>query len=130
MDASLVFWVKVLYFGCNSYISGSFSGFIDPVLRYDENLPLKEDYDMTIQQCNKYRRVLRLNMFHMIKNDHGNKGGCANYRTLEREKEQYELLLGKWGSKIVRRDKGSKSDGKKKASYDINPIINVPIGGV
>jgi hypothetical protein len=117
-------------FGCNSYVSGSFSGFIDPVLRYDENLPLKEDYDMTIQQCNAYRRVLRLNMFHMVKNDHGNKGGCANYRTLEREMEQYELLLAKWGSKIVRRDNGSKSDGKKKASYDINPIINVPIGGV
>tara|TARA_R100001463_G_C3475493_1_gene216364 strand:+ start:27 stop:227 length:201 start_codon:yes stop_codon:yes gene_type:complete len=66
----------------------------------------------------------------MIKNDHGNKGGCANYRTLEREKEQYELLLAKWGSKIVRRDNGSKSNGNKKASYDINPIINVPIGGV
>ena len=110
-------------FACKSYISGSFSGFIDPVLRYDENLPLKEDYDMTIQQCNVYRRVL-------VKNDHGNKGGCANYRTLEREKQQYELLLAKWGSKIVRRDSGSKSDGKKKASYDINPIINVPIGGV
>ena len=117
-------------FGCNSYISGSFSGFIKPELRYDESLPLKEDYDMTIQQCDTYRRVLRLNMFHMVKNDHGNKGGCANYRTLEREKEQFLLFQKKWGSRIVKRDNGSKSDKTKEASYDINPIIKIPIGGI
>ena len=117
-------------FGCKSYISGSFSGFIKPELRYDETLPLKEDFDMTIQQCNAYRRVLRLNMFHMVKNDHGNKGGCSNYRTLEREREQFSLLQKKWGSRIVKRDDGKMKHQKRESTYDLNPIIKVPIGGV
>jgi len=118
-------------FCCKSYISGSLSGFIKPELRYDETMPLKEDYDMTIQQCNKYRKVLRFNMVHMRKNDHGNLGGCAKYRTVQREKEQFALLQKKWGAKIVRQDKGkSMVQRQKKAGYDINPIIKIPIGGI
>jgi hypothetical protein len=111
-------------FNFNCYVSGSFSGFIKPDLRYDEELPLKEDYDMTLQQCNKYRKVLRLNMYHLIKNDHGNLGGCATYRTSQREKEQMELFRKKWGNKIVKYDVNSVE------SFDINPIIRVPIKGV
>ena len=118
-------------FSLSSYISGSFSGFIDPALRYDERLPLKEDYDMTIQQCDAYRRVLRLNMLHMVKDDHGNRGGCASYRTLDREREQLQLLRQKWGGRIVRVDHGKfRTHRVKEASYDINPIIRIPIGGV
>ena len=85
---------------------------------------------MTIQQCNAYRRVLRLNMFHMVKNAHGNKGGCSNYRTLEREREQFSLLQKKWGSRIVKRDDGKMKHQKRESTYDLNPIIKVPIGGV
>ncbi len=51
-------------------------------------------------------------------------GGCADYRTIQKEKEQFDLLQKKWGSKIVKRDNGSKTN------YDINPIIKVPINGV
>jgi hypothetical protein len=51
-------------------------------------------------------------------------GGCSTYRTSEREKEQFELLQRKWGSKIVRYDSSSKK------GFDFNPIIKVPIRGV
>jgi hypothetical protein len=44
---------------------------------------------------------------------------------------QNELLRKKWGSKIVKTDSGaSQVNRKKKTSYDINPIIKIPISGV
>ena len=39
-------------FGTTSYISGSFNGFLNSPYYFDERMPLKEDYDMTIQICN------------------------------------------------------------------------------
>ena len=111
-------------FGTTSYISGSFNGFLNSPYYFDERIPLKEDYDMTIQICNGSRSALRFNQYSMNKDDHGNIGGCAKYRTTSREKEQFDILQKKWGSKIVRRDESSKQD------YDINPIIKIPIKGV
>ena len=121
---------EAIPFGLKSFISGAFSGFIKPELRYDESIPLKEDYDMQIQQCNKYRKLLRLNMFNMKKNDHLNKGGCAVYRTTLREQEQFDLFRLKWGSKIVQTDKGGKKNKAKKKQFDINPVIKIPINGI
>ena len=111
-------------FALKSYISGSFNGFINCDLWFDETIPLKEDYDMTLQVLNKYRKALRFNAYGLDKDDHGNKGGCADYRTIVKEKEQMYLFQRKWGSKIVRQDKASKQ------AYDLNPIIKAPIGGV
>ncbi len=111
-------------FSLTSYISGSFNAFIDCPLSFDEELPLKEDYDFTLQMLQKYRKVLRFNAYGLLKNDHGNLGGCANYRTLVKEKEQMNLLQKKWGKKIVKTDQGSVKQ------FDINPIIKAPIKGV
>ena len=48
-------------FSTVSYIGGPFQCFLkENDLRYDERLPVKEDYDMTLQQCNKYRGCLRV----------------------------------------------------------------------
>lgn len=104
-------------------VLGPFQAFNRLDLRYDEALPLKEDYDLSLQVLNKYRRTLRFNAYHYIVKQHTNTGGCADYRTLAREKEQMQMLIRKWGSKIVQEDKSSKG-------YDINPVIKVPIGGV
>jgi hypothetical protein len=41
---------------------------------------------------------------------------------MEREKEQMQLLIKKWGSKIVQQDSSSKGD--------INPVVRVPIKGI
>jgi len=115
----------------NNYIGGPFQAFIDMDLRYDEKLNLKEDYDMTLQVMNKYRRALRFNFLNYNFKQHVNIGGCASYRTVEREKQQYDLLFKKWGPKIVKKDCGnSRTHRKKEQGYDINPIIKVPIKGV
>ena len=115
-------------FSLSNTISGSFMGFLNNECTFDERIPLKEDYDYSIQNVNKYRRLLRINYAHMIKKDHKNLGGCADYRTLDREVEQLELLQRKWGKRIVKNDTTQR--GKKKKGFDINPIINIPINGI
>ncbi len=116
-------------FGTCQYIGGPFQAHRNNNLRYDEQIYLKEDYDMTIQVLNVYRKNLRMNMYHYSCDQNTLAGGCAEYRNVERELEHNEMLQKKWGSKIVRFDKSNKSSGKQK-TYDINPIINVPIQGV
>lgn len=114
-----------------NYIGGAFQGFILPEfdLRYDENLPLKEDYDMTLQVTNKYRKVLRVNYLHYNVKQQEGVGGCSDIRTLKKEHEQFNLLTQKWGNKIVRTDTSKKKNSREK-KYDINPIIKIPIKGV
>lgn len=120
-------------FSTTSYIGGPFQAFMKGGgLRYDENLPLKEDYDMTLQQLNKYRKVLRINSHYYSVKQSEQTGGCAMYRNYKSEEEQLELLEKKWGNKIVKRDKADRSHNltKKKVQIDYNPIIKVPIKGI
>lgn len=118
-------------FSCKSFMSAAFHGHLDPELRYDEKIPLKEDYDFCIQNLREYRATLRFNMVSMVKRDHGNAGGCAVYRTIEREKEQLALLQKKWGSRIIQNDLGgARVTRTKKESFDLNPIMRVPIPGI
>lgn len=79
---------------------------------HDERLPLKEDYDMTLQQINKERVVLRVNYYHYYCEQSTNKGGCATYRNLIREKEQFELLQKKWGGDCENRPWGKERNEK------------------
>lgn len=112
-------------FSTISYIGGPFQCFLKGgSCRYDERLPLKEDYDMTLQQLNKYRVAFRVNKFFYDVKQSQQAGGCASYRNLVKEKEQFELLQKKWGKKIVKIDKQSVK------KFDYNPIIKVPIKGV
>lgn len=119
-------------FSTNSVVLGPFGVFLKGMeCRYDEALPLKEDYDMFIQNCNKYRGVLRLNGYHYICRQSEQKGGCAMYRNMEREKQQFEMLQKKWGSDIVKLDTSNKGRSKKNRKYiDYNPIIKIPIKGI
>lgn len=119
-------------FSTNSVILGPFCCFLKGnETRYDEKLPLKEDYDIALQNLEKYRGILRVNKAHYSCEQSTNKGGCASYRNLEKEKEQLELLQKKWGSKIVKIDNCDKSHKSKKIKkIDYNPIIKVPIKGI
>ena len=120
-------------FSTLSYVSSSFSCFIKGnELQYDERFPLKEDYDMTIQQCMKYRGILRVNKFFYVKKSAENIGGCGVYRNVEREKDQLKLLQKKWGDKIVKEDnhESRSHSSNKKRAFDINPIIKIPIKGI
>lgn len=113
-----------------NWVSGSFMGIIKTDIRFDERIPLKEDYDFCLQHLNKYRGLLRFNSVSMVKKDHGNVGGCADMRTLQFEREQMELFTRKWGTKIVKQDTTKKKGMKKEMTFDINPVIKVPIKGV
>lgn len=119
-------------FSTVSPVLGPFSVFLKGnKCRYDENLPLKEDYDMFIQNCNEYRGVLRLNAYHYKCKQSEQVGGCAMYRNMEREKEQFEKLQKKWGHKIVKLDDNNRRKIKKDRKYiDYNPIIKIPINGI
>jgi len=98
------------------------------VIRYDEKLSLKEDYDITLQHIKEYNGCLRVNwLCYDVKqgmSGSGQTGGCATYRNMDREIEQFKLLQKKWGSDVVREDKTSKR------SFDTNPKLMVPLKGV
>lgn len=119
-------------FSTLSYISASFSCFLKGnELRYDERFSLKEDYDMTIQQINRYRRVFRVNKWAYQKKGAEQKGGCATYRNVRKEIGQIEALQRKWGGEIVKFDRNNRSHSTtKRQTFDINPVIRVPISGV
>ena len=108
-----------------AYIGGPFQVHLkESELRYDEDLPLKEDYDMTLQHLWKYGGCLRVNYAHYDVKQAEQEGGCATYRNLEREKEQFWALMKKWGKDVIRRDKSSSR------SFDFNPVMRSPIKGV
>tara|TARA_R110001592_G_scaffold103662_1_gene291914 strand:- start:331 stop:1062 length:732 start_codon:yes stop_codon:yes gene_type:complete len=109
--------------------------FISPVLgpfcihvanqfRYDKSIPLKEDYDMSLQQLKHNRGILRANAYSYKVKQASNLGGCSTSRNSKSEKDQFDKLQKKWGSKIVKYDKQSKK------SFDFNPIIKTPLKGV
>ena len=111
-------------FGFVSYIGGPFSGHCKTDLFYDERLPLKEDYDLTLQHLYKYKRVLRFNGYYYLVDQAIQGGGCASYRNSKREAQQFNALQGKWGKKIVRKDRASRRE------FDFNPILKFPLKGV
>ena len=66
-------------FCTNKYIGGPYQGFLKGnVLRYDENLNLKEDYDMTLQNLKKYGGCLRVNFASYDVKQAKQAGGCAS----------------------------------------------------
>lgn len=118
-------------FSTVSYIGGPFQCFLKGNrCWYDESLPLKEDYDMTLQQLNRERVVFRVNAYHYICKQSENVGGCATYRNIQREREQLNRLRKKWGGRIVKTDETNKGRSMKRKIIDYNPIITIPIKGV
>ena len=113
------------------YIGSPFHAHLNNECRYEDELPLKLDYDMSLQVLNRYRRVLRFNAFYLIRAN-SLRGGCSRMRTLSREKEQFRRLQQKWGRRIVRRDGGENRQKTRRAEkiQDTDPILKVPIGGV
>lgn len=116
-------YLEYVPFSTVNYIGGPFQAILrGNVLRYDEALPLKEDYDFTLQNQAKYGGALRVNFAHYDTAQKYLPGGCAVGRNIEREKQQFEALQKKWGSKIVGRDTRTRG-------YDINPRLKSPLKG-
>lgn len=113
------FYMETTPFNFLSPILGPFQAFRNNPLRYDESLYLKEDYDMSLQVLKKYHKILRFNMYHYKVDHFENSGGVVSFRTLQKEKEQLERMVQKWGKKVVRYN----------LKKDVDPIIKVPLKG-
>lgn len=103
-----------------SCVLGPFCGhIIDKKLSYDERLGLNEDYDFALQVLRKYHGILRFERNYYKAGHLTAKGGCGAYRILDEEKKQAEIMIKKWGNKVVKYD----------FSKSTNPRINIPIKG-
>lgn len=111
-------------FSTQKFIGGPFHAHLNNKTLYDESLPLKEDYDITLQHIVFNGGCLRFNFCNYDVKQAEQTGGCATYRNLDREKEQFESLQKKWGKDIVQRDYQSRR------SFDFNPIIKSPWAGI
>ena len=112
-------------FSLTQPILGPCCGHLEHDLLYDEKLDLKEDYDISIQALNKYRKILRFNKYAVDAEHKDNKGGCVSYRTLEKEEKACKAIEQKWGTKIIHYN----TKNGKYTSY-LNGIVNIPIKGV
>ena len=118
-------------FSTKSYIGGPFRCHLKGSrCRYDERLFFKDDYDMTLQQLNMERVVLRVNAYHYICEQSTNIGGLAAYRNRDREYEQCDMLIKKWGGHIFKYDETNKGHTSKEKKLDYNLIMKIPIKGV
>lgn len=115
-------------FSLTQPILGPCHGHLFHDLFYDEKMDLKDDYDLALQMLNKYKKVLRANKY-AVNAQHGNvKGGCASYRTFERETAACKAIERKWGTKIIHYNIDG-GNSKRESAY-LNGIVNVPIKGV
>lgn len=114
-------------FSMTNVVLGPLSGFrnVDKSIRYDEEIFMKEDYDICIQVLRKYRRILRNNKWVYLCGHIHNAGGFAGIRNEDNEREHALAFQKKWGSAIVNLTR--KTQG---GNVTINPRVRVPIKGV
>lgn len=113
-------------FNLSKIILGPFQGHLKHDLLFDERVGTKDDYDMALQQLNKYKKVLRLNKF-SYECEHGdNKGGIVAYRSKEKEIEYCKAIMMKWGTKVIK----YQIPPRKMTDLLNAKKVNVPIKGV
>jgi hypothetical protein len=109
-------------------ILGPFNGHLEPVLRYDESVLGKDDYDFWLQNIRKYHKTLRFNRYH-YEHDHGNlAGGFVSMRTLDVEQRGVTRLRQKWGTRVFRPG-GTKGGRSATGKNILNSKITIPIAG-
>lgn len=84
----------------DGFVRDGFTAHRPNPLRYDPELPLKLDYDMTLQHLAAHGEVLRLDSLLMSYQQRAKRGGC-DYRTAELEDECVAYLLAKWPGQVV-----------------------------
>jgi len=95
-------------------------------LKYDEAMGTKDDYDMAIQQCNRYKKILRVNFLCYLKDRSSrNGGGLVGGRTMESETRDCLRIMEKWGTDIIKYKIPPKTKGDV-----LNGRVNIPIKGV
>jgi hypothetical protein len=109
---------------------GSFMGIIEDGQRFDERFTTKEDYDFSIQSMKKHRKTF-VDKKHSYKAKHWEQeGGCSAYRTIALEVEMQQLLIKKWGSKIVKKNHNKAGGGGNSNDRYWEVSISIPIKGI
>jgi len=87
------------------FIIGTMFGVINNELRFDENLKLKEDYDFTLQNIIKYKKVARFDWITIWADHYKRSGGCVEQRSADNnlEKDCCDYILNKY-PKYLRRN--------------------------
>lgn len=119
-------------FALNNPTTGPVSGFLkDNECRYDETVNIKSDWDMAIQQANRYGRELRAEFLSYKAKINEGTGGSAEQRNNEIEIEQLKRLRLKWGDDIVKLGPGIKWSQLNKYSTpkELLPKVKLPIAG-
>lgn len=117
---------EFLPFNLSNIILGPFQAHLEHDLEFDIKVGTKDDYDMALQQLNKYKKVLRLNKFHYLCEHGDNKGGIVSYRSKEKEIIYCKQIMIKWGKKIIQY-----TIPPRKMTDLLNAkSVNVPINGV
>lgn len=117
---------EFLPFNLTNIILGPFQAHLEHDLFFDKRVGTKDDYDMSLQQLRKYKKVLRLNKFHYLCEHGDNKGGIVSYRSKEKEIEYCKAIMIKWGKKIIQ----YKIPPQKMTDLLNAKKVNIPIKGV
>lgn len=107
-------------------ILSPFTGHLADWLRYDEALPLKDDYDFWLQHILHHRKTLRLNKYHYTHGHADNPGGLAGTRSKGAEMANIEGLAAKWGAVV---SFGGSAGSKTTGTNILNTRARVPIPG-
>lgn len=102
LAADYKFYREYTPFSTQGVIGANIIGIIKNELRFDERLKVKEDYDYSMQHIAKYKGVLRCMKYGIDVVHLTNEGGCVAYRTKDTEMEAYNVLVQKWGRKVVK----------------------------
>ena len=117
-------------FSLHAYIDGGTVGHVKKnELRYDEQLSVKEDVDYFLQNIQKYHKALRIEKYYINKESFTNDGGANAIRTSELEKEQFQRMQQKWGSKIIRPNKPRAVKNSKIRGLGGAILLNIPLDG-
>jgi hypothetical protein len=109
-------------------ILGPFVGHLNPVLRYDESVLGKDDYDFWLQNIKEHRKTLRFNKW-FYEHDSGKMaGGFVSMRSMDIEKAGVKRMIEKWGNRVFK--EGGTAGGASATGKNIlNSRITIPING-
>lgn len=110
-------------FSTVAIIVGTFMGFTSDRpddLLFDEDLWLKEDYDMSLRVLHRYHRILKWSSRHYMVDHITGEGGLKGRRPMDEEVRQAHRLQKRWGSAVV----------KLEHHRSTNPKVKVPLKGI
>jgi hypothetical protein len=91
-------------FSTTSFVMAHLMAFAPNVVeRFDEDMGVKEDYDMCMQHLSAHGGVLRCNQLlgNFRHNERDRRGGCSPYRTLAYEQMMADRLVERWGPQVI-----------------------------